>query len=114
MEVDQQFVETVVKAIVNHPDDVRTERTIDQDGVLITLHVNQEDFGYVIGKEGETARAIRRLLRAVGSKSNQRVSMKLYEPEGSRPPRASGDERKPRQREAPSDRDPLDPSALDI
>ncbi|MFC1703051.1 KH domain-containing protein, partial [Patescibacteria group bacterium] len=56
---DQQFVETVVRAIVGHPDDVRTDRTIDERGVLITLHINQEDMGYVIGRQGQTARSIR-------------------------------------------------------
>lgn len=81
---DQEFVESVVKAIVNHPDDVKTERTVDERGVLITLHINQEDMGYVIGRQGQTARALRTLLRIVGAKSNARVNLKIYEPEGSR------------------------------
>lgn len=83
MEQDQQFVEDVVKAIVNHPDDVRTERTIDERGVLITLHTNPEDMGYVIGRSGQTARSIRTLLRIVGAKNNARVTLKIIEPEGS-------------------------------
>ncbi|PIQ67896.1 RNA-binding protein [Candidatus Uhrbacteria bacterium CG_4_10_14_0_2_um_filter_41_7] len=87
MEKDQAFVEMIVKAIVNHPDDVRTERTIDERGVLITLHINQEDMGYVIGRSGQTARSIRTLLKIVGAKENARVNLKIYEPEGSRPPR---------------------------
>ena len=86
-EFDQEFVEYVVRAIVNHPDDVRTERIVDERGVLITLHINQEDMGYVIGRQGQTARAIRTLLKIVGAKSNARVNLKIYEPEGSRPPR---------------------------
>ncbi len=80
---DQQFVIDVVKAIVNHPDDVRTERTVDDRGVLITLHTNPEDMGYVIGRSGQTARSIRTLLRIVGAKSNERVTLKIIEPEGS-------------------------------
>ena len=84
---DQQFVETVVQAIVSHPEDVTTERKVDEMGVLITLHINPEDMGYVIGREGQTARAIRTLLRIVGAKNNARVNLKIHEPEGSRGPR---------------------------
>ena len=78
---DQQFVEQVVKALVNHPEDVRTERTVDEMGVLVTLHINQEDMGYVIGRRGQTARALRTLLRIVGAKNNARVNLKIYEPD---------------------------------
>ncbi len=81
---DVQFVEMVVKAIVNHPEDVSTERTIDERGVLITLHIHPEDMGYVIGRKGQTARSLRTLLKIVGAKSNARVNLKIYEPEGSR------------------------------
>lgn len=85
---DQEFVEMVVQAIVSHPEDVKTERTVDERGVLITLHINQEDMGYVIGRQGQTARSIRTLLKIVGAKNNARVNLKIYEPEGSRrPPR---------------------------
>ncbi|MEK7073229.1 MAG: KH domain-containing protein [Patescibacteria group bacterium] len=83
-EKDQEFVEYMVRSIVNHPDDVRAERTIDERGVLITLHVNPEDMGYVIGREGQTARSLRTLLRIVGAKSNARVNLKIYEPEEAR------------------------------
>lgn len=55
---DQQFLETVIKAIVEHPEDVRSERTVDEMGVLITLHINQADMGQVIGRNGRTARAV--------------------------------------------------------
>lgn len=87
MEKDQEFVEMVVKAIVNHPDDVKTDRTIDERGVLITLHTNPEDMGYVIGRSGQTARSIRTLLKIVGAKQNARVNLKINEPEGGRGPR---------------------------
>ena len=80
---DQEFVEFVVKAIVNHPDDVKTGRTVDEMGVLITLDVNPEDMGQVIGKEGKTAKAVRTLLRVLGAKVNARVNLKINEPEGS-------------------------------
>jgi hypothetical protein len=91
---DQSFVEFVVKSIVNHPNDVRTERTVDERGVLITLFINQEDMGYVIGRQGQTARAIRTLLKIVGAKQNARVNLKIFEPEGSRGPRASQENRR--------------------
>lgn len=81
---DQEFIEYVVKGLVGHPEDVKTERTVDERGVLITLHINQEDMGYVIGRQGQTARALRTLLRIVGAKNNARVNLKIYEPEGSR------------------------------
>ena len=84
---DQEFVEYVVRAIVNHPNDVRTERIIDERGVLITLHIHPEDMGYVIGRQGQTARAVRTLLKIVGAKENARVNLKIFEPEGSRGPR---------------------------
>lgn len=84
MQVDQQFVEQTVRAIVNNPDEVSTERIVDERGVLITLHVNQQDMSYVIGRQGQTARALRTLLRIVGAKNNARVNLKIYEPEGSR------------------------------
>lgn len=83
-EFDQEFVEYVIRAIVNNPDDVRTERIVDERGVLITLHINQADMGYVIGRQGQTARAVRTLLKIVGAKANARVNLKIYEPEGSR------------------------------
>lgn len=81
---DQLFIEYVVKAIVNHPEDVKVERTVDERGVLLTLHINPEDMGYVIGREGQTARALRILLKIVGAKANARVNMKIFEPEGAR------------------------------
>ncbi|MDB4939790.1 MAG: hypothetical protein JWO40_215 [Candidatus Doudnabacteria bacterium] len=82
-EQDQQFVEFIVKALVDHPDDVKTERIVDQMGVLITLHLNQQDMGQVIGRQGQTAKAIRTLLRVVGAKHKARVNLKINEPEGS-------------------------------
>lgn len=73
----------MVKSIVDNPDSVSTERTVDEMGVLITLKVAPEDMGNVIGRSGQTARAIRTLLRVVGAKNNSRVNLKIYEPEGS-------------------------------
>jgi len=83
MEQDQAFVEFVVKSLVDNPDDVRTERTVDEMGVLITLHINPADMGTVIGRMGQTAKALRTLLRVVGAKHKARVNLKIHEPEGS-------------------------------
>lgn len=81
---DQQFVEYVVKALVDRPNDVSSERKVDEMGVLITLKVNPEDLGQVIGRQGQTAKALRTLLRVVGAKNHARVNLKIYEPEGYR------------------------------
>jgi len=84
---DQQFLEFVVKSIVDNPEDVRVERTVDEMGVLLTLHVNSKDMGQVVGRQGNTAKAIRSLLKIVGVKNNARVNLKIEEPEGGRRPR---------------------------
>lgn len=81
---DLNFLVSMVKAIVTNPDDVKAERTVDERGVLITLDVNPDDMGSVIGRSGQTARAIRTLLRVVGAKNNARVNLKINEPEGGR------------------------------
>lgn len=80
---DQEFVEYIVKQIVNHPELVKVERRIDEMGVLITLDVSPEDMGMVIGREGATAKALRTLLRVIGAKNNARVNLKINEPAGS-------------------------------
>ena len=109
-ELDQQFVEYVVKSLVNHPDDVSTERKVDDKGVLVTLHVNPEDMGYVIGKQGQTAQALRILLRTVGAKANLKVHLRIYEPEGGRGDRGGQMSSASSSMETS---DPLDASALD-
>lgn len=80
---DRDFIEYVVKQIVDHPDQVEVTRTIDEMGVLITLRVSKEDMGKIIGKNGQTAKSLRILLRVIGSKNNARVNLKIIEPEGS-------------------------------
>jgi len=81
--VDQQFLEFLVKSVVDHPEDVVVTRQIDEMGVLLVLRVNPQDMGQVIGREGSTAKAIRSLLRIVGVKHNARVNLKIEEPIGS-------------------------------
>ena len=80
---DLAFLEFLVKSIVDHPDEVKIERKIDEMGVLLSLKVNAQDMGQVVGRMGATAKAIRSLLRIVGIKNNARVNLKIEEPEGS-------------------------------
>lgn len=81
-ELDQQFLEFVVKSLVDKPEKVVVKRTVDEMGVLLTLTVDPEDMGKIIGRQGNTAKAIRVLLRVVGMKNNARVNLKVNEPEG--------------------------------
>ena len=90
-ERDQEFLEFVVKGLVEHPEEVKVSRVVDEMGVLLTLDLNAEDMGKVIGRSGNTAKAIRTLLRIIGMKNNARVNLKINEPEGStRPERPMG------------------------
>ncbi len=79
------FLENLVKSLVDFPDDVKIVRTVDEMGVLLTLDLNPEDMGKVIGRKGATAKAIRTLLRVVGMKNQARVNLKINEPEGRAP-----------------------------
>ena len=83
MEKDQEFLEYVVKSLVDNPDKVKVNRQVDEMGVLMTLDIDSSDMGKVIGRSGNTAKAIRTLLRVVGMKNNARVNLKINEPEGS-------------------------------
>lgn len=78
---DKDFLETIVKELVDKPQDVVVERNIDERGVLLTLKVNPEEMGKIIGKQGQTARALRTLLRIIGNKNNSYVNLKVYEPD---------------------------------
>jgi uncharacterized protein len=90
-DADKVFLEYVVKALVDNPNDVKIERTLDEMGVLITLTVNPADMGKIIGRMGNTAKAIRTLLRIIGMKNNARVNLKINEPEGGMRPMHSDD-----------------------
>ncbi len=78
---DKEFLEYVVKQLVDHPEDVKVDRKVDEMGVLLSLKVNPEDMGQVIGRSGSTARAIRSLVRIIGLKNHARVNLKIEEPE---------------------------------
>jgi len=75
--IDQQFVEYIVKTLVNNPDKVSIDRAIDEKGVLLSLSVDPEDVGRVIGRRGATAQSIRTLLRALGTKNDARYNLKI-------------------------------------
>jgi uncharacterized protein len=109
-DMDKEFVEYVVKALVSHPDDVEVKRSVDDMGVLLELSVNPEDMGKVIGKAGATAKSIRTLLRVLGSRNDARVNLKIIEPEGSgheAPATArQADDEAPAEAKPASDRDP--------
>lgn len=81
-ETDIQFLDYVVKSLVDKPEKVVVNRSVDEMGVLLTLVVDPEDMGKIIGRQGNTAKAIRTLLRVVGMKNNARVNLKINEPEG--------------------------------
>lgn len=78
-EIDQQFIEYVVKSLVGHPDAVQIKRSIDEKGVLLELTVDPEDLGRVIGKRGATAQSLRTLLRALGTKNDARYNLKIID-----------------------------------
>ena len=86
--IDQQFVEYIVKTLVNNPDKVAVERKIDEKGVLLSLTVDPEDVGRVIGKRGVTAQAIRVLLRALGTKQDARYNLKIVNTDEDGAPKA--------------------------
>ena len=81
-EQDYLFLEYVVKALVDKPDEVVIVRTVDEMGVLLTLTVNPDDMGKIIGRDGNIAKALRTILRVVGMKNNARVNLKINEPQG--------------------------------
>jgi len=83
-DTDKEFLEFIVKALVDHPEEVKIDRKVDEMGVLLTLKVNPEDMGQIIGRAGSTARSIRSLVRIVGLKNHARVNLKIEEPEGGR------------------------------
>ena len=87
---DIEFLEYIVKTLVDHPSDVKVDRKVDEMGVLLSVKVNPEDMGQLIGREGSTARAIRNLVRIIGLKNHARVNLKIEEPEG-------GSRRKPQE-----------------
>ena len=103
--IDQQFVEYIVKTLVNNPEKVAVERVIDEKGVLLTLTVDPSDVGRVIGKRGVTAQAIRVLLRALGTKQDARFNLKIVNTDEDEEGEAKKSESKKSKKEAKKDDD---------
>lgn len=98
--IDQQFVEYIVKTLVNNPDKVKIDRIIDEKGVLLSLEVDPEDVGRIIGRRGATAQSIRTLLRALGTKNDARYNLKIV----------NNDDYQPREQSAPTESSSADDS----
>ena len=110
--IDQQFIEYIVKSVVGHPDDVLVDRIIDEKGVLLTLTVNPEDLGRVIGKRGVTAQSLRTLLRALGTKNDARYNLKIVNNDGQVGATVSSDDREPAQTNFQAT--PVEPTAAKV
>lgn len=80
MEVDQQFLEYVLKALVDYPDEVKISRHTDDLGVLLRVQCHKNDMGKIIGRMGATSSALRTLVRVVGMRNGARVNLKIDEP----------------------------------
>lgn len=79
---DQEFLEYLIKSLVDHPEDVRIERTVDDRGIFLRVHTHPEDMGQIIGRRGATSESIKSLLRIMGIRHGVKISMKIEEPEG--------------------------------
>ena len=101
--IDQQFVEYIVKTLVNNPGNVAVDRTIDEKGVLLSLTVDPEDVGRVIGKRGATAQSIRTLLRALGTKNDARYNLKIVNTDNFEGGEAKAPKAAPKAAEAPAE-----------
>ena len=111
--IDQQFVEYIVKTLVNNPDKVTVDRTIDEKGVLLSLTVDQEDVGRVIGRRGITAQSIRTLLRALGTKNDARYNLKIVNTDGEGAPHAEEKKAEPTPEAPAEERAPEKEISLD-
>ena len=111
--IDQQFVEYIVKTLVNNPEKVAVERKIDEKGVLLSLTVDPEDVGRVIGKRGVTAQAIRVLLRALGTKQDARYNLKIVNSDEGYTPKAEKPAKKEATEEAPAAEAPEAPEEIE-
>jgi predicted RNA-binding protein YlqC (UPF0109 family) len=78
--IDQELLVYIVKNLVAYPDDVVVQRKVDEMGVLLTLSVNAEDMGMIIGREGAMARSLRTVVKAIGKKHRMMISLNIIEP----------------------------------
>jgi hypothetical protein len=80
MEKDQQFLESMLREIVEHPNEAEVKREVDDLGILLTIKVNKSDMGLVIGKRGINANAIKLIMKLIGYRNNNHISIKIEEP----------------------------------
>lgn len=74
------FLRYVLESIVEDKSTLQIESKVDELGILLTVQVGDKDMGKLIGKGGQTVKALRTLLRIVGGNANQRVNLKIVEP----------------------------------
>ncbi len=110
-EIDQQFIEFVVKSLVGKPDAVQVKRTIDEKGVLLELTVDPEDLGRVIGKRGATAQSLRTLLRALGTKNDARYNLKIVDNGEERPSKSSSESKEKSDQDVANEEPAEEPAA---
>ena len=104
---DKDFLEYIVKALVDYPEDVKIERKVDEMGVLLSLRINPKDMGQIIGRAGATAKSIRNLVRIIGLKNQSRVNLKIEEPAEREEP-IEREEKKEEEKEEKEERTPID------
>lgn len=75
----KEFVEYVVKLLVDRPEDVSVTEIHSEKTTVIELRVAPADIGKVIGKQGNTARALRTILNAAGRKMGNRCILEILE-----------------------------------
>ena len=75
----KELLELIAKALVDNPEEVSVSEVGGEQTTILELTVAQEDLGKVIGKQGRTARAIRTLLSAAGTKIGKRLHLEIIE-----------------------------------
>lgn len=75
-----EFLRTVLEALVEDHDQLKVEGTTDELGVLLTVQVSDRDMGKLIGRGGQTVKALRTLIRIIGGNTSQRINLKILEP----------------------------------
>ncbi len=75
-----EFLQFVLSSMVEDKDALLIEGKTDELGILLTVKVGDKDMGKLIGKGGQTVKALRTLLRIVGGNVNQRINLKILEP----------------------------------
>ena len=75
------FLRSVLESLIEFPDELQIDVKIDELGILFTVQVGERDMGKLIGKSGQTVKALRTLLRVIGGTTSQRTNLKILEPQ---------------------------------